>query len=218
MRKFNSQKFFYRLRRYFISGLLIWVPIWITFIVFTFIIDILDRTLFLLPPRFQFAGLGVLLTLLIIILTGLLATNYLGSRLIDLWDQLIDHIPFVRTVYNGVRDVMNTLLKPEGSGFVKVYLVEFPRAGMWTVAFQTGDGSDEISAALNKRKLISLFIPTTPNITSGFLVMVFKEEAIELNMTIEQALKFVISLGVVQPDLTANNKKGATAKKNHTTK
>ncbi|MBV9575930.1 MAG: DUF502 domain-containing protein [Gammaproteobacteria bacterium] len=188
------KKLAYKLRRYFISGLLVWVPIWITVIVIKFLIDILDHTLILLPERYHIPGSGVILTLIIILLTGLIAANFVGKQIISFWDLLIAHIPFVRTIHTGVKDVLETLVKSEGQSFKKVCLVEFPRKGMWTVAFQTGENP------LDNNSFVSLFIPTTPNITSGFLILMEKEKIIELKMSVDQALKFVISLSVVKPE------------------
>jgi uncharacterized membrane protein len=188
------------MRRYFISGLLIWVPIWVTIIVFKFLIDFLDDTIVSLPQSYHIPGLGVILTLAIILLTGLLAANFIGSHIIASLDAIIARIPFARTIHTGVKDVMQALIKPDGPSFIKVYLVEYPRPEMWTVAFLTGVSTNEIKHCLGDDTLISLFIPTTPNITAGFLVIVPIEDAIELTMTVDQALKFIISLGVMNHD------------------
>lgn len=196
-----------RLRTYFISGLLIWIPILVTLLVIKFLVDILSKSLLLLPanlqPDFLFGihipGVGVVLTLLIILGTGLLAGNFLGRRLMDMGDQLFGRIPLVRSVYTGVKQVTETLFTPGGQSFRKVLLVEFPHSGVWSIAFQTGEGAKEIDAALGEDSMVSFFIPTTPNPTSGFLMMAPRSKVIELDMTVDQALKFVISLGVVQP-------------------
>lgn len=195
------------LRRYFISGLLVWLPIWVTILVIKFLVDLLDNTLLLLPRHYRpdvligvhIPGIGVLLTLLVIFLTGVIAANFLGSRLVALWDAIVSRIPLVRTVHAGVKQVLETLFKPGGESFRKVLLVEYPRAGMWTLAFQTGDGTPEVEKSLDSNALVSLFIPTTPNPTSGFLIMMPRKNVVELNMSVEQALKYVISLGVMQP-------------------
>lgn len=196
-----------RLRRYFISGLLVWLPIWVTILAIKFLVDILSYTLLLLPKQYQpdaligfhIPGIGVVITLLIIFLTGLFVTNLLGSRLLAMGDALIAQIPIVRTVYMGVKQIVQTVFTPGGQSFRKVFLVEYPRAGAWTIAFQTGETAIEVSEKLNEEQMISVYVPTTPNPTSGFLLMVSKNNAIELNMSVDQALKFVISLGVVQP-------------------
>lgn len=200
------------LQRYFISGLLVWLPIAITILVIRFLVDLLDSTLVLLPTQYQpdeligfhVPGIGVLIIVAIILLTGFIAANFLGRKIVEIWDAVISRIPVVRTLYTGIKQVTQTLLTPGGQSFRKVFLVEYPRQGMWTVAFQTGGMTPEIDK-IDGEKRISLYVPTTPNPTSGFLLMVAKKDAIELNMSVEQALKFVISLGVVQPN--AGNQK-----------
>jgi uncharacterized membrane protein len=133
---------------------------------------------------------------LIIFLTGLLAANFIGQRLVSLADKMMESIPLVRTVYTGVKQVIETLFKPGGQSFRKVLLVEYPCAGVWSVAFQTGEVSGELGAG---EQMVSYFVPTTPNPTSGFLMMAPKSRVKELDMSVDQALKFVISLGVMQP-------------------
>lgn len=195
------------LRRYFISGLLVWLPIWVTILAINFLVDILSNTLLLLPHRYQpdvlfgfhIPGIGVLITVLIILLTGLIVTNIVGRQLLLMGDKMIGHIPLVRTIYASVKQVSQTLFKPGGQSFRKVLLVEYPRAGMWSIAFQTGDGTPEVTNLQNGEPMVSIFIPTTPNPTSGFLMLVPRKDVVELEMTVDQALKFVISLGVMQP-------------------
>lgn len=195
------------IRRYFISGLLVWVPIWVTILVIKFLVDLLDNVLVLLPKPYQpdeligfhIPGIGVIIILFVICFTGLIAANFIGSRLVTLWDAFIGRIPLVRSLYMGVKQIMQTLFTPGGQSFRKVLLVEYPREGMWTLAFQTGEAYPEVEKSLDGETMIGLFVPTTPNPTSGFLLMVPKKKVIELNMSIEQALKYVISLGVMQP-------------------
>lgn len=202
-------------RRYLLSGLLVWVPIWVTILVIKFMLDLLGGILQLLPHRYQpdtligfhIPGIGILIILLVIFSTGMVAANYVGGRLIDLGDAMIGRIPLVRTVYLGVKQVLQTLFTPGGQSFRKVLLVEYPRAGMWSIAFQTGDGTPEVEKSLDGEAMVSLFIPTTPNPTSGFLMMLPRKQVIELEMSVEQALKFVISLGVMQPNANGNLKK-----------
>lgn len=190
-----------RLKRYIISGLLVWLPIWVTIVVIKFILEILDQTILLLPSAYRIPGLGVVITLLIIIVTGFFAANFIGRNLVIWWDAFINYIPLVRTIHAGVKQTLETFIKPEGDkAFRKVVLVEFPRKDMWTIAFQTGDGTPEAEKHFASEKLISLFIPAVPNITSGFLVIVSQKEVIELDMRIDDGLKFVISLGVIQPE------------------
>ncbi len=206
------------IRRYFISGLLVWVPIWVTILVINFLVDMLGNTMSLLPHQYQpdqllgfhVPGIGVIAILLVIFITGMIAANFIGGRLVALWDSFVGRIPLVRTLYSGVKQVMETLFTPGGQSFRKVLLVEYPRAGMWTLAFQTGDATPEVQKAINGEPMVSLFVPTTPNPTSGFLMMVARKDVIELDMSVEQALKFVISLGVMQPGVGGNKKNGIT--------
>lgn len=195
------------MKKYFISGLLVWLPIWVTIMAIRFLVDLLDNTLSLLPKQYQpdaligfhVPGIGVLIILLVIFLTGVIVANFLGRRLIAVWDAIIGRIPLVRTIHAGVKQMLQTMFSSGGQSFHKVFLVEYPRAGMWTIAFQTGETNLEITKSLNNETMISLYVPTTPNPTSGFLLMVPLNNAIKLNMPVDQALKFVISLGVVQP-------------------
>ncbi len=201
-------------QRYFISGLLFWLPIWVTIIAIKFLVDILGSTLTLLPLQYQpdallgvhVPGINVAITLMVIFFTGLVVANFVGSRLVDYGDAIIGRIPLVRTVYTGVKQVTQTLLTPGSQSFRKVYLVEYPRVGSWTIAFQTGDAAKEVTAVSGQVEMISLYVPTTPNPTSGFLLMFPKDKVVELSMSVEQALKFVISLGVMQPGENGSNK------------
>jgi uncharacterized membrane protein len=202
-------------RTCFISGLLVWLPIVVTLLVIKFLVDVLSKSLLLLPPHFQpdfllgfhVPGIGVVLTLLVIFFTGVLAANFVGRRLVDLGDAMMARIPLVRSIYTGVKQVTQTLFAPGGQSFRKVLLVEYPCAGVWSMAFQTGEGSKEVEDILGGEPMVSYFIPTTPNPTSGFLMMAPKSKVIELDISVDQALKFVISLGVVQPVSTTNGKK-----------
>lgn len=191
-----------QLRRYFLAGLLIWLPIWVTLLVISFIISLFDSTVLLLPSeyRLKIPGLGIICSVLIVFVTGMLVTNFLGRRLIVFGEAIVARIPIVRSIYSAVKQVIETLFSTSGQSFRKVYLIEYPRQGVWSVAFQTGFSTDEITAKAGET-LLTLFIPTTPNPTSGFMMMVAAKDAIELQMTVEQALKFIISLGVVQPGM-----------------
>lgn len=209
------------LRKYFISGLLVWLPIVVTVLVIKFLVDVLSKSLLLLPTQFQpdyllgfhVPGIGVILTLAVILTTGLLAANFIGKRLVDFGDAVMGRIPVVRSVYTGVKQVTQTLFSPGGQSFRKVLLVEYPSAGIWTIAFQTGHVSTEIQSALHAEQMVSYFVPTTPNPTSGFLMMTPKSKVIELDISVDQALKFVISLGVVQPSYSSAGKAGETIHK-----
>jgi uncharacterized membrane protein len=198
------------MRKYFISGLLVWLPAIVTIFVIKFLFDLLSKSLLLLPPElqpdrligFHVPGIGVMLTLLVIFLTGLIAANFIGRRLVQLGHSFMTRIPLVRSVYTGVKQVTDTLFKPGGQSFRKVLLVEYPCPGVWSMAFQTGEVSHDIQDTLGEKKMVSYFIPTTPNPTSGFLMMAPKSRVKELDISVDQALKFVISLGVVQPGIT----------------
>lgn len=193
-------------RRYLIAGLLVWIPIMVTLLVVRFVIQLLDSSLTLLPARYQpqvllgwhFPGLGVIISLLVLLITGLIATNVLGNRLVSLGESLVHRIPLIRSIYTSVKQVMSTIFAPGGQAFRKVLLVEYPRKGLWSIAFQTGAVPDAMTKAIGENA-VTLFIPTTPNPTSGFLLVLPQDEVIELDMSIDDALKMIISLGVVQP-------------------
>ncbi len=194
------------IRRYLIAGLLVWVPIGVTILVIKFLIDIIGNSVSLMPHAyrpdnligFHIPGINFIFVIIIIFFTGMVTTNYLGNYFLNLWDKVIHRIPLVRTIYGGVKQVLVTIFKPSGQAFRKVLLVEYPRRGMWSVGFQTGPVAKEVQSKTEK-EMVTVFIPTTPNPTSGFLMMLPKEEAQELDMSVDEALKFVISLGVVQP-------------------
>lgn len=198
---------FATLRRYFIAGLLVWMPIWVTLLVIKFLVDLLSKSLLLLPAQYQpdfllgihVPGIGVVITVLVILLTGLFAGNFIGRRFLAFGDAFVSRIPLVRSVYTGVKQVTQTVFTPGGQSFRKVLLVEFPLPGVWSLAFQTGEVAQEIQRPIGAEPMVSYFIPTTPNPTSGFLMMAPRSKVIELDMSVDQALKFVISLGVVQP-------------------
>jgi len=208
------------LRKYFISGLLVWLPVWVTLLVIKFLVDLLSKSLLLLPQQYQpdvligfhIPGIGVIITVLVIFFTGLLAANFVGRRLVALGDAMMARIPLVRTIYTGVKQVTQTLFTPGGQSFRKVLLVEYPREGVWSIAFQTGEVGKEIEGTLKSEPMVSFFIPTTPNPTSGFLMMAPKSKIVELDMSVDQALKFVISLGVVQPVVSPVSSKSINEK------
>ena len=193
------------IRRYLLAGLVVWLPILVTIGVLRFIIDLLDNTMALVPKAYQpeqllgihIPGIGVVISLLLLIATGIFATNFFGQRLMSWGESILARIPLVRSIYNAVKQVINTVLSTNSEAFRKVLLIEYPRKGIWSVGFQTGSGHLEFNAKANE-EMVSIFIPTTPNPTSGFLMMVPKKDAIELNMSVDEALKFIISLGVMQ--------------------
>jgi uncharacterized membrane protein len=194
------------IKRYFITGLLIWVPLVITAWVLSVIISALDQSLLLLPevlhPRYLFGfsipGVGALLTLGMILLTGLLAANFIGQKLVGWWDKLLSRIPVVNSVYKAVKQVSDTLFAPNGNAFRKALLVQYPRQGAWTIAFLTGSPGGDIRNHLTGH-YVSVYVPTTPNPTSGFFLMMPATDVIELDMTVDEALKYIISMGVVAP-------------------
>ncbi len=193
------------LRRYLIAGLVVWLPILVTIVVLRFIIDLLDSVTSLLPKGYQpeqwfgihIPGIGAALSLILLVLTGLFVTNFLGQRMVFWGEAILARIPLVRSIYNTVKQIINTIISSNGDSFRKVMLIEYPRKGMWSIAFQTGVVKQEINEQVAD-EMIYVFIPTTPNPTSGFLLMVSKNEAIELAMSVDEALKLIISLGVMQ--------------------
>jgi uncharacterized membrane protein len=194
------------LRRYLIAGLLVWVPLGITIWVFYFLVSTLDQTLLLVPERlrpealfgFRIPGLGVVLSFGLLLLTGAIAANFFGARLILMWEALLGRIPFVKSIYSSVKQVSDTLLSDSGNAFRKALLVEFPYPGSWTIAFQTGSPAAAVTAHLQTEH-VSVYVPTTPNPTSGYFVILPVSRVHELNMTVDEALKYIISMGVVAP-------------------
>ena len=194
------------IKRYFITGLLIWVPLVITGWVLSLIISTLDQSLRLLPTSvhpqtlfgFAIPGAGAVLTLVMILLTGLLAANFIGQKLVVWWEKLLARIPVVNSVYNSVKQVSDTLFSPNGNAFRKALLVQYPREGSWTVAFLTGAPGGDIVTHLQGEH-VSVYVPTTPNPTSGFFLMMSAKDVVELDMTVDEALKYIISMGVVAP-------------------
>jgi len=194
------------MRRYLIAGLLVWVPLGITIWVLVFLVTTLDQTLLLLPEGarpeavlgFRIPGLGVVLSLGILLLTGVIAANFFGARVIHLWEALLGRIPFVKSIYSSVKQVSDTLLSDSGNAFRKALLVEFPYPGSWTIAFLTGTPGASIAAHLSGEH-VSVYVPTTPNPTSGYFVMLPRSRVHELDITVDEALKYIISMGVVSP-------------------
>ncbi len=197
-------------RRYLIAGLLVWVPILVTVLVLRFILDLVDQTLLLLPPPlrpdalfgFHIPGLGAVLAVLLLIFTGMLVGNIIGRTLVGLWEDLLNRIPFVRALYNGVKTFSTTILSNQGNSFKKVMLIEYPRQGIWSIGFQTAGDVPQISAHTGEPQ-VCVFVPTTPNPTSGFIMMVPRSQAIELEMSVDAAMKMIVTLGVVVPPAPA---------------
>jgi uncharacterized membrane protein len=194
------------MRKYFITGLLIWIPLGITLWVLKLIIDTMDQSLLLLPEAYQphvlfgvhIPGLGAGLTLLIVLVTGLVAANFVGRKLLIFGESIVQRIPVVKSIYSSVKQVSDTLFSDKGNAFRKALLVQYPRQGSWTIAFQTGQPRGELLNYLDGEH-VSVYVPTTPNPTSGFFLMMAKKDVIELEMSVDAALKYIISMGVVGP-------------------
>jgi uncharacterized membrane protein len=196
------------MKKYFITGLLVLVPLFITLWVLGTVIGTMDQSLLLLPeawvPKkifgFKIHGLGALLTLVIIFVTGVIATNIFGQQLIALWESLLARVPFVKTIYSSVKQVSDTLFSDSGNAFRKALLIEYPRKGSYTIAFLTGVPGGDVSNHL-RGEHVSVYVPTTPNPTSGFFLMLPKSDVIELEMSVDEALKYIISMGTVAPQM-----------------
>ncbi|SCK06747.1 DUF502 domain-containing protein [Vogesella sp. LIG4] len=199
------------LRGYLVTGVLIWLPVTITLWVLNLIVGTLDQTIMLLPRAwrpeslfgFNIPGLGVVLAIAVLVGTGFMAANVLGQRLLDLWQLILTRTPVVSTIYNSVKQVSDTLLSDSGQAFRKALLVRFPHQDAWTVAFQTGTPNGQLKAELGEEEYVSVYVPTTPNPTSGYFIIVPKRDTRELNMSVDEALKYVISMGVVAPPAPA---------------
>jgi uncharacterized membrane protein len=195
------------MKKYLITGLLIWIPLAITIWVLELIVGTMDQSLLLLPPQWQptallgrqIPGVGALLTVLVVFVTGVLASNILGQRLLRFWEYLLGRIPVVKTIYSGVKQVSDTLFAPGGKAFSKALLVQYPREGSWTIAFLTGQPGGDVANHLHG-DYISVYVPTTPNPTSGFFLMMPRADIVELDMSVDEALTYVISMGVVAPE------------------
>lgn len=194
------------MKKYLIAGLLVWMPLGITFLVVRAIVDFLDRTLLLLPHAYQpinligvdIPGLGVVLAVSMVLVTGMIVANLLGRRIVAAWESLLARIPVVRNLYAGIKQILEAVLAADGKSFRKVLLIEYPRKGVWSLAFMTSSDLGEVQAK-TAGDVVSVFIPTTPNPTSGFVLMVQKSEVIEMDMSVEEGLKMIISMGVVVP-------------------
>ncbi len=198
-----------RIRTYIIAGLLVWIPLGITYLVLDVAVGLMDRTLVLIPPQyrpenllgFPVPGLGIILTFVVLFVTGILAANLAGRRLVSFWESILHRIPFVRSIYSASKNFAEVVLGDTGNAFKKVLLIQYPRRGIYSLGFQTSTGLEEIQQR-TAEELICVFMPTTPNPTSGFIIMVPRAEVIELDMDVEAALKMVVSLGVVVPRWT----------------
>ena len=195
-----------RLRNYFISGLLFWVPLALTVLVIKFFLELINN---LVPQKYlpeaifnldtTIPGSGIILVLIVILITGVLVTNILGRKLVALWERLLNKIPGFRNVYNVLKKVSDTVFNTSTESFRKAFLIQYPSKGIWVIAFQSGDYRGEAESIIGE-EIMNLFVPTTPNPTSGFFVMMAKKDAFELDMSVEEAFKLVISAGVVTPN------------------
>jgi len=209
------------MRKHFIAGLLVWLPIWATFFIIKFLVNLMDKTLSLLPIKYQpdqligfhVPGLGIVFTLIILFVTGLLVTNIVGHKAVAIWESLLSRIPLIRSIHSAVKQVSHALLQPQSNAFRKVVLVEYPRRDIWSIGFQT---SDHFLHSPKGDEMMTVFIPTTPNPTSGFLTVIPKKDAAELDMSVEEALSMVISLGVIGGNNNGKIMENMTGVKNGT--
>ena len=193
-------------RKWLLTGLLVIVPGVITAWVLNWIVSTLDQTLQILPVAwhpdrllgFHVPGFGVVLTLLILLVVGATASNFAGRKLVQWGDAMVHRIPVVRSIYSSVKQVSDTLFSESGNAFRTAVLVQWPREGVWTVAFVTGAPSGEVATYL-RDEFVSVYVPTTPNPTGGYFVMVRKSDCVELDMSVDAALKYIVSMGVVAP-------------------
>ena len=195
-----------RLRNYFISGLLFWIPLALSVIVIKFFLELVNN---LIPQKYlpeaifnldtTIPGSGIILVLLVILITGVLVTNILGRKLVALWEKVLNKIPGFRNIYNVLKKVSDTVFNTSTESFRKAFLIQYPSKGIWVIAFQSGDYRGEAKSIIGE-EIMNLFVPTTPNPTSGFFVMMAKKDAFELDMSVEEAFKLVISAGVVTPN------------------
>ena len=196
------------LEKYFITGLLIWLPLAITYMVISWIVGTLDAILLWLPEEYQpsrylgvhIPGVGVIAGLLLVFFTGLVAANVIGQKLVKLWEALLARIPVVKSIYYSVKQVSDTVFSSSGQAFRKALLVQYPREGVWTIAFLTGQPGGDAAEHL-RGDYVSVYVPTTPNPTSGFFLMMRRSEVVELDMSVDDALKYIISMGVVAPPM-----------------
>ena len=196
------------LKKYFITGLLIWVPLAITFWVLSLIVRTMDQSLLLLPQAIHpehvlgiyIPGIGALLTLLVVFLTGIIAANIVGQKLVRFWESALARIPVVKSIYYSVKQVSDTLFSSSGVAFRKVLLVRYPHPEAWSVAFQTGHPARDVADMLPDEH-VGVFIPTTPSPVNGFFFFVRRRDVIELDMNVDEALKYIVSMGVVAPPM-----------------
>ncbi len=198
---------FWRLRNYFLAGVVVAAPMGITLYVTWAFVSFVDRSIKPLIPdaynpetyfRFSFPGLGLLIMLVLLTLLGTLAANFFGQTLLDYGERLVARMPIMRGVYNATKQILETVTTPSGASFRQAALIEYPRKGLWTICFITGEADGEVQAR-TPEDVISVYVPTTPNPTSGFLIFVPRADVVTLDMSVEEAVKMVISMGLVVP-------------------
>jgi uncharacterized membrane protein len=201
-----------RIRRYLVAGILVWLPLGLTFFLLRILIGLMDRSLLLVPAQYRpevligvaIPGLGVILTIVLVFLTGVLAANFIGRRFVGGWEALMNRIPVVRSIYSGAKNFAEIVFSESGTAFKKVLLVEYPRKGIYSLTFQTAAQLGEVQGRLDE-DVIACFVPTTPNPTSGFYLLVPEDEVTDANMTVEDAFKLVMSAGLVTPGANGAN-------------
>jgi uncharacterized membrane protein len=201
----SAPKRTWSLRRYLVAGVLVWLPILATLWVITFIVSLMDSILLWLPSEYRPAnfvgfplpGLGIVIALAVLLVTGLLVTNLIGRRLVQYWDGIIRRIPLVRSIHGGVKSFAESVFSQSNS-FRKVVMIQYPRVGVWSIGFVTAENVAELAAKTGVQHAC-VYIPTTPNPTSGFIVMVPASEVVELEMSVDSAMKMIITCGVVMP-------------------
>jgi len=195
-----------RLRRYLVAGILVWVPLGVTFALVYIAVDITDNTMLLIPEQyrplalfgFKIPGLGVIFAFIVLLVTGVLAANFVGRAFMGGWESLMERIPIVRTIYSAAKKFSEVVFSETGQSFKKVLLIEYPRKGLYSLAFQTSTELGEVQGRTGE-EVVCCFVPTTPNPTSGLIIIVPRKDLIELDMDVDEALKMIISLGVVVP-------------------
>lgn len=196
------------LKKYLITGILVWLPIAVTLWVITYIVSASDQLINLLPAHWQpkhflgfnIPGLGVIVTVLALFITGLFGANVIGKQMIAAWDHLLGRIPVVKSIYSSVKKVSESLLSDNSRSFKTPVLVPFPQPDIWTIAFVSGSIPESVVRHLEGEEYVSVYVPTTPNPTGGYYIMVKKSDIRELDMSVDDALKYVISLGMVLPN------------------
>ena len=196
-----------KLQKYLIAGLLDWLPIVVTVLLFRFLITLMDQTLILLPSQirpeavigFKLPGLGLILTLLVLIVTGIFAANFVGKSMVNFGEKIFKKIPIVRSVYSAAKNFADIVFSDTGQSFKKVLLIQYPRKGVYSLAFQTSTNLGEVQKKTGS-DVVCTFVPTTPNPTSGFIIIIPKEDVIEMDMEVDEAFKMIVSLGVVVPE------------------